>query len=417
MDRRLQDSPSNDLESVEICRRTDDIPFPTRDDMLNSMIKGTKIRNSEKDTLYLSPLPECIDHLPSSLKSFIALPEVEYDFEKTKDTEQTSNRQTVSLGPEHTPSNEAPPTPLEYHSRTHAFPVRSSTEPISANPHAPKVSSGLSLTAPRDPSIYDQDTRVSSRESSRRSSRHSSPSPFKPSPQTRSSVPIPDTYSRDRGRSFVLPQNGPEQLRSQLQDLLSNPVSSSLPNISHFPSSNVHGSPPESRSSSSTSPRPLPPPHHSSTFPPLVTSTPPIPPPHRSSSALTIQRPVISHASSAALALEKERQKAEKERREREAAEYERHKAEQQQRQLSATPSFNSLRDPAYFPTVQSSTTTRREPSGYGGGSGVTSNAGSLSRGNPSSLRESTGYATQHHRHQVPGNGKGRLASVQTLFT
>ena len=395
--------------------KVDDVPFPTQGNTLDS--KGTMIRNPDKEALYLSPLPESIDHLPSSLKSFIALPEVDYDFEKTKDIDSLKRNQHV-LSPVHesiSPVNE-PSHLISDHPRH----VRSLTEFTTTNLHAPRISSGLSLTAPHDSEMFDEDVQRSRHSSSSRSSRHSSPSPFKPTPGAQHPISIRESYSRDRGRSLVLGPNEPEQLRSQLHDLLNSPVSSSLPNMSHFPSRNAlkGPSPPSpSRSSSSVSQRPLHALTHGNTYSPMTTSTHAVPPPQNSHLSVTMQRPMISHASSVAWA-EKEKQKAEKERRE--AAENERQKVER--RQLSAVASSNSLREHSnvYPSPVQSSTTRRDATNIYGPSTGTVwdAKAHSMSRGSSSSLRDAQSvYGSHLHRQQGLGNGRGRLPSAQTVFT
>jgi hypothetical protein len=430
LERFRQDSLADQLCHMEAGSRLklDDVPFPTQDDLLEAMIKGTAISNPDKEGLYLSPLPESIDHLPSSLKSFVALPEVDYEFEKARDNDQ--NTTEIKPMPSHVPGLVTDPLHVasEYPSRDNRTVARAAATPISTNPHAPKIPSGLSLTAPHGPDMCEQDAQMPSRPPSRRSSRHSSPPPFKPTSVAHQPIPIRDSYARDRGRSLVLGQNEPEKLRSQLHDLLSNPVSSSLPNISHFPSSNTPqgtSSPLPSRTGSSVSQRPLPAYPSGSTYPPATTPSPPASQlPNSLNSA--VQRPVISHASSAAMALEKERQKVEKERQK--AAENDRQKAERdQRRQLSAGASTNSLREHAKaYISVQNSA-PRREPTniygtspmagGLGSSTRDSTNAHSLSRGNSSSLRDATNaYATQHIRQPALGNGKGRL-TVQTLFT
>ena len=402
--------------------------------MLVSMIKTKHIRSASKETLYLSPLPENIDPLPSSLKSFVALPEVDYEFDKAKDIDETTQDVNFTLPfiPEPA-SSVAEPLHLASEPLLRNKPplLRSATEPALKDSRVPKVSSGLSLTAPTGSDLREHETsrpfvRIPDVQgASHRSNRHSSPSTFRPPPAT-PQQPIPDRepYTRDRGRSFVLSQNEPEQLRSQLHDLLSNPVSSSLPNISHFPSVvpvPAQPSSPPSRTATATA-RPTPPPPPCPATNPPKTVTPPISHSHTPhNSAAT--RPVISHASSAALALEKERQKAEQERQK------EKERQKEQRRQLTAGVSSNSLREPMNVHSISSvQGSTRRDLTNVYGTSTVSGSSSSLrdaissahvlSHGNNgSSLRDTTNaYATtQLHRHQSLVNGKKRLG-LQSIF-
>ena len=430
-----------------------DVPFPTDDDMLAAMLKAKhldKLDNDDKekdadkdkgkDMLYLSPLPDNLDPLPSSLKSFIALPEVDYDFDGSEDEEEEEEEDDASLTriPEPPTSVSAPRhLAIDHLLRSNPSTLRSSTEVV------PKVTSGLSLTAPTGSGVCDHEhsrptLRIPALQiSSHRTSRHSSPSPFDPPasatyPQKhiQSIIPDRDTYTRDRGRSFVMADNEPDHMRTQLQELLSNPVSASLPNISHFPSVvpfPAHPSSPPTRSSSSSSQQPAPP--GLVTINPSATAAIPLQPhTHNPYSALTVQRPpAISSASSAALALEKERQKAEKERQK----EKERQNVEwDQRRQLNPSASSNSLREPGnlhFISSVQSSGTRRDLTNVYGTStiSGASSSlrdaigsTTSLSHGSGAgSLREPNAYVTsQLHRHQSgAAHGKKRL-NLQGLF-
>jgi hypothetical protein len=413
---RLRRLSLDDLSAVEGqgYAKPDEIPFPTQDSMLESMIRGIKIQNPEKEGLYLSPLPE-IETLPSSLKSFVALPEVDYESDKPKNVSPVKD-------------SIAPIADLVHAVPEHPIPIN--TTPPMSNPHAPKVSSGLSLTAPRGPSVCDQDMQTRSRSSSLFSTRDSSPSPYasKSAAPSRQPIAIRDTYSRDRGRSMVLGPNEPEKLRSQLYDLLSNPVSSSMPNISHFPSKNAipaPASPLSPHPPSSVS-------QHATAYPnggpyaPVAVSPPPVPQSHSPHKPAAPQRSVISHASSAAMALEKERQKADMERQK--AAENERQN-EDQRRKLTAGASSNSLRDHSitYLPPTGKNIPAKREPvhiyamttvTGSSSSLRDSTKAQSLSRGSSNSLRDTpSAYAAQQVRQQGVGNGKGRLSSVQTLFT
>jgi hypothetical protein len=308
----------------------------------------------DKDEMILSPLPEDIRPLPSSLNSFCALPEVEFE-DREKDIDMKSIRSLNTCVEE--PLKRAPDTHLSPNSRPRG------SEPIPIN--LSWSTGGPSRASPRLHDSWEGTRRTSSRASSRHASRSRS-RPSSPSPLIQASTSlkqpghdryaIQESLTRDLGpsreRRLI---NEPEQLKSHLYEILGDPVSSSLPNMSHFPIANTAQSQdtrPPSRSASISShrsapqlPPPLPP---QLTIPSNSSSASSLP--HKPKDMTPGPRPVMSHASIAALALEKERQRNDKERakaekeRQKEERDRQRDRERERKRQLSSGSTSGSTR-------------------------------------------------------------------------
>lgn len=285
---------------------------------------GSKLSKLAKvDMFHLSPLPVNIPSLPSTLMGFSAL-------------EDDDEEDFKSIDP---PTGNPKSAPYEPFSSID--PV-----PIPGKAHAPRISSGLAMTAPKTtdwepvrPNLFKGHSPSSS----------CSTSPTKETPLRERAMSHASDTAKPRdtslGRQYSLREEtrsrGPvdqQRRRVQLQDLLdssANSTSASLPAHSHVLAIMSSGtSPPRSFSSqshtSSIGSKPSPPPP-----PPLLSQRPPL----------------ISHASSAAIQLERDRQREkerererEKEReREREREQKEREQEQERERRQMGPP--NPLRD------------------------------------------------------------------------
>ncbi|KAF8882122.1 hypothetical protein BD779DRAFT_945372 [Infundibulicybe gibba] len=221
--------------------------------------KGAAI--TEEDSFLISPLPEFTGRLPSALDSFAALPEVDEDIEKKmKNASAYETDKPSSVDPSEAksiigkePAISRRPTFINY-----AAQAEISSEPLASA--VTPIASGLTLSMPK--AHESPRSRSSSRGRSLRSRASSrspvqTPSPLKPL----SAKPSPDVQASSQ---LNLPQSRDgEILRSRLHDLLDTAVPSSLPNMStSFPSSfsrdgptsrDIQVSRPPSRSSSSSS--------------------------------------------------------------------------------------------------------------------------------------------------------------------
>ena len=332
-------------------------------------------------------------------------------------------------------------------------PVAAEPVPIPI-PDAPRTPSGLSLTAPKGRELLGQGTSRSRSFSSHPSS-HSRPSSRPPtlpsSPLLRpTSTTVQGQYTSSHDSStpsthMDIP-HGPEQLRTRLHNLLHDPnpnMSSSLPNM---PTAHLHSTDPRDvnyrdntprPSSRSTSARPLPPPPsnkpvagHSHTALPsqpvstdvnlLVSSNSSETTTMTTTShnpATTPQRPaMVSHASSAALALEKA-QRAEKERRRAEQKQERERRNSEREREAERS---RTQPIPAIPGSPMGRSSSHREPKSFYTLSGSSSSGSSIRReassshvrSNMSSLRDSTNASVaQHQRYAAAGSSKAKIST------
>jgi len=272
------------------------------------MYGDAKLRKLGRDDMFhLSPLPVNIPPLPSAILGFSALAEHDDDAKHARDKAKS----------------------IAYDDLL----PRSSTEPIPIprKPHAPRISSGLAITVPKGLDIWESSpcsfpvgydvpmgscftSSVETADSSLRD---------RPTPSL-----TPDIKSREASPSHQYPyhpehrERDPvdqrEHRRVQLHDLLDSQRSTSLPTNSQLQSIlSSESRPTASRSHSWQSASPAPP-HPMSNVNLGTSPKPPSPSPSVLSqsrhSASLHGAPVMSHASSAAIQLERERLRAEKER-------------------------------------------------------------------------------------------------------
>lgn len=273
---------------------------------------------ANEDMFHLSPLPVNIPPLPSAIQGFSAL--AEDDDAKDKDTRANSmsySQKSVVY------ENSLPRASIQ--------PI-----PIPNKSHVPRVSSGLTITVPDSldlwgsgaplsfPQGYDVSMGGSPMASTEQSIRgRPTPSQY---PEVRIGGPSPNRSYHHDGQCEHERERSPidqrEHRRVQLHDLLNNQRPSSLPSNSQLQSilsSEIRPSASRSYSLQSISQTPVP--TNPSPAPSLSTSvkssSSPVPFQSHGGHHTTIPirtAPLISHASSAAIQLERDRLRAEKER-------------------------------------------------------------------------------------------------------
>ena len=287
-----------------------DTPGADEQPMKVDMYGDAKLRKLVHDDMFhLSPLPVNMPPLPSAIIGFSALAEDDDDVKQTRDRAKSMTYGDIV--------------------------PRSSTEPIPIprKPHAPRIPSGLAITVPKGLDIWESGSpgsfpvtydvpmgscfasSVETTESSLRDRSTPSLTPDAKSRQASPSRPYPH-HAEQRERD---PVEQREHRRVQLHDLLDSQRSASLPTNSQLQSIlSSESRPVASRSHSWQSASPAPPYPISN-----VTSTKsssPSPPSALSQShggrpnTSIHTGPVMSHASSAAIQLERDRLRAEKER-------------------------------------------------------------------------------------------------------
>lgn len=302
-----------------------------------------QLRKLGKDDMFhLSPLPTNIPPLSSTILGFSALVEDDDDLKKMNDKPFIDQRVVA-----------------------YDIPNRSAVEPIPipTNPHAPRVSSGLAMSVPKtfDP-VASTLSRLPPRAQDVTMGNCSTSPPadhVSRDRHTPSQTTEPKARETSLGRQYIFNEerrarDGVDQRdrrRVQLHDLLDSPMSSSLPTNSQL----------QSILSSDTSPTRLSPirdTHSASQTPTPSNSNASSKLSANNSAALSsslgqsqgshhmpIRPPLISHASSAAVQLERERLRAEKERESNREREPERDRERDRDRERRQGSSTSSLRD------------------------------------------------------------------------
>ncbi|KIM81259.1 hypothetical protein PILCRDRAFT_506117 [Piloderma croceum F 1598] len=276
---------------------------------------------ANEDMFHLSPLPVNIPPLPSAIQGFSAL--AEDDDAKDKDTRANS----MSYGQKSVVYEHSLP-------RASIQPI-----PIPNKSHVPRVSSGLTITVPETLDLWGSGTPLSfphgydvpmgscsiSPVASTEQSIRGRPTPSQCS-EIRTGGPSPNRSYHHDGQCEHERERSPidqrEHRRVQLHDLLNSQRSSSLPANSHLQSIlSSETRPSASRSYSLHSVSQTTVPTNPSPAPTLSTSVKSSPSPvpsqshggHHTTNPIRTA-PLISHASSAAIQLERDRLRAEKER-------------------------------------------------------------------------------------------------------
>lgn len=273
---------------------------------------------------HLSPLPANIPPLPSAIQGFSALAEEDDDIRPSRMDDQPVARYS-------------PPRP-----QMSSHILRSSTKPIAISSNS--TSNAMTVSVPQSLDLWEAGAPRSLPRGYDVTMGSASTSPSK---EHAMRPPVRQYHHSDRG----LDRDPVDRRRVQLHDLLGNPVSASLPTQSHVQSTAsasamITGSSPPRSQSSTSSTRASPPAsirglHQNPTRPPL-----------------------ISHASSAAIQLERERMR-EKERekeREREREREREQRERERERDRRPTISSGSLRD------TTNSMARRKDNIGHSGG-------------------------------------------------
>ena len=296
---------------------------------------------ANEDMFHLSPLPVNIPPLPSAIQGFSALAEDDDDIKGTRDKSMSYSQKSIVY--DHTlPRSAIQPIPIPNKS------------------HVPRVSSGLAITVPETFDPWESGTPPSFPQAYDFSMGGCSASPMaepsirgRPTPSQASELrvggPSPTRQylyndgHREHGRERS-PVGQWEHRRVQLHDLLGSQKSSSLPANSQpqsILSSEIR--PPHSRSYSVQSVSQTPVPTNPSPTPSTSMKSSPSPilsqnhGNHHTANSTPRTAPLISHASSAAIQLERERLRAEKER--------EGNRDREQDRRQQGGSSSGSLRD------------------------------------------------------------------------
>jgi hypothetical protein len=304
-------------------------------------VGDAQLRPQGKDDMFhLSPLPANIPSLPSAiLGGFSALAEDDDDVKKVNN-KQWNDQRVIS----------------------HDVPNRPTVEPIPipTNPHAPRVSSGLAMTIPKTLDLMGSDvSRLPPKaQDVTMGSCSTSPTADHPSRDrhTPSQAKEPKARETSLGRQYLYNEErrardpGDQRRRFQLHDLLDSPMSSSLPTNSQLQSILSSETSPTRSSPVQQSPQKLSPSNSIASMKSLANN-----PASLSSSLgqsqsghhIPLRPPLISHASSAAVQLERERLRAEKEREKERESKREREQERQRERERPSrhAASSNSLRD------------------------------------------------------------------------